>query len=266
MSLTATILGCGSSGGVPRLGGDWGACDPHNPKNRRRRCALLIEKRGEGGVTRVLIDTGPDIREQLLDANVDHIDAVFYTHDHADHTHGIDDLRVLVLRNKTRIPVYIHEAHAGLITSRFSYCFTSPKGSIYPPILEQSTLEHGVPVTVEGKGGAITLIPFEQDHGPIISLGFRINNFAYSIDLKAFPPESHEFVEGLDSWVLDCLRRTDHISHVSLSESLALVENFNPKRTILSDMHVDLDYETLKNELPAGVEPAYDGMTIEIRE
>jgi phosphoribosyl 1,2-cyclic phosphate phosphodiesterase len=263
MTLTATLLGTGSSGGVPRIGGDWGACDPNNPKNRRRRCSLLLEKQGEGGTTRVLIDTSPDLREQLLDAGADHIDAVLYTHNHADHVHGIDDLRVLVLRNKARIPVYMHPSHND-IASRFAYCFASAKGSIYPPILEQNAIDIGVPITVSGAGGDITLMPFEQDHGPIISIGFRINNFAYSIDLKAIPEESTQYLHKLDTWVLDCLRYIEHISHVSLAESLALIKRFAPRQTYLTDMHIDMDYETLKSELPLGVLPSFDGLKITI--
>lgn len=264
MSLVATILGCGSSGGVPRIGGDWGDCDPENPKNRRRRCSLLLEKTGKGGVTRVLIDTSPDIREQLLDAEVDSLDAVFYTHDHADHTHGIDDLRVLVLRQRNRIPVYMAEEHAEHIMSRFRYCFVAPEGSDYPPILDAKSLHALQSVKVSGAGGDIVLTPFWQLHGSIRSLGFRVGNFAYSVDLKEIPPESEELVSGLDIWVLDALRRRFHVSHLSLDESLALIARFAPGKTILTDMHVDLDYETLTRELPRGVAPGYDGMKIEI--
>ena len=264
MSLRAILLGTGSSGGVPRIGGDWGECDPHNPRNRRRRCSLLVEREGERGVTRILIDTSPDIREQLLDACVDHLDAVFYTHDHADHTHGIDDLRVLVLRNRARIPVYMEEEHARKIVGRFRYCFEAPEGSDYPPILDRQILQVGRSVTISGQGGDITLLPFWQDHGSIKSLGYRINNFAYSVDLKAIPDISAPHVSGLDCWVLDCLRRKHHISHLSLEESLDLVARYRPRQTFLTDMHVDLDYEALRNELPDKVEPAYDGLCIDI--
>src|ERR1700687_4791614 len=157
MTRSLTILGCGSSAGVPRPALGWGACDPKNPKNRRRRCSLLAERKSEQGVTRVVIDTSPDLREQLIDAAVDHIDAVFLTHEHADQTHGIDDLRSVVMHQRRRIPVYLNQSTADQILLRFSYCFVAPEGSDYPPILTNHAIEAGESRTIEGKGGPLAL-------------------------------------------------------------------------------------------------------------
>lgn len=262
MTLTFTILGCGSSAGVPRIGSGWGACDPSNPKNRRRRCSLLVERRGEGGVTRVLIDTSPDLREQLLDADAHHIDAVLFTHEHADHTHGIDDLRALALHQKRRIDVHMDEPTAVALRMRFAYCFVTPPGSSYPPILREHRLEPGLPVSVEGAGGAITALPFLQSHGDIPSLGFRFGNLAYSCDLNGLPDASQAALADLDTWIVDALRHTPHPSHWSLSETLDWIGRIRPRRAILTNMHVDLDYATLRGELPGHIEPAYDGMRV----
>src|SRR3981189_2955496 len=168
MTLTLTILGCGSSAGVPRPALGWGACDPSNPKNRRRRCSLLVERATESRNTGVVIDTSPDLREQLIDAKVDHIDAVFLTHEHADQTHGIDDLRSVVLHQRRRIPVYLNQSTAEHILLRFSYCFVAPEGSDYPPILTHHAIEAGESRTIEGKGGPLTLSAFMVQHGKIL--------------------------------------------------------------------------------------------------
>lgn len=263
--IIATVLGCGSSGGVPRIGGNWGACDPSNPKNRRRRCSLLIEGRtGNSRPTRILIDTGCDLREQLLDAAVDRLDAVLYTHEHADHTHGIDDLRVLALNNRRRVDVYFtHEAGQRIVQS-FAYCFTAPPGSDYPPILNQHIIAAGTPLTVEGLGGTITVHPFRQEHGEISSLGFRVGSFAYSCDLSGIPEESIEAVSGLDTWILDALRPTPHASHLSLPEALELVAARRPREAILTNLHIDLDYAKTDAVTPANVRPAFDGLRIDV--
>jgi phosphoribosyl 1,2-cyclic phosphate phosphodiesterase len=263
MSLTFTILGCGSSGGVPRPGTGWGACDPANPKNRRRRCSLLVERNGPGGVTRVLIDTGPDLREQLLDANADWLDAVFYTHEHADHTHGIDDLRGLYLRARRRLDVYADDATSRMLMTRFSYCFVQPPGSDYPPILTMHGIKPGVPLTIDGKGGPITALPFVQDHGDIKSLGFRFGGVAYSSDLHDLPADSVAAVTDLDLWIVDALRTIPHPAHFSVADALSWIERLRPKRAILTNMHNDLDFEVLRLSLPPGVVPAYDGMQVE---
>lgn len=264
--IIATIMGSGSSGGVPRIGGNWGVCDPADPRNRRRRCSLLIEGwSGEGGEpTRIVIDTGCDLREQLLSANVDRVDAVLYTHEHADHTHGIDDLRVLALNNGKRVDVYFSREAGQRIVSAFSYCFTAPPGSGYPPILNQNLLTAGHPVTISGPGGDIEVLPFRQEHGEISSLGFRVGTFAYSCDLSGIPPESEATVSGLDVWVLDALRPAPHPSHLSLSQALAAVETFRPRTAILTNLHIDLDYAETERSTPRHVHPAYDGLLIDI--
>jgi phosphoribosyl 1,2-cyclic phosphate phosphodiesterase len=264
--IIATILGCGSSGGVPRIGNVWGDCDPDEPRNRRRRCALLIEGwNGQGGEpTRILIDTGPDIREQLLDAQVDRVDAVLYTHAHADHIHGIDDLRVLALHNRRRVDVYFTPETGFRLREAFNYCFATPPGSDYPPILNAHEISAGDRLVVDGPGGSIDVLAFEQEHGKIVSLGFRIGNFAYSVDLSGFPDQSLPAISGLDLWILDALRPTPHPSHLSLAESLEWIERMAPRQVVLTDLHIDLDYQHLERQTPANVTPAFDGMQIDV--
>ena len=263
MTLTATILGCGSSAGVPRPALGWGACDPANARNRRRRCSLLVERTSrDGGRTRVLIDTSPDLREQLLDANVDWLDGVFFTHEHADHTHGIDDLRSLYIHRRRRLDLYLDEAAAHVVLHRFGYCFVTPPGSGYPPILNEHRVSAGAPVEIAGEGGAITVTPFLQDHGDIPSLGYRFGPVAYSSDLVNLPEESVSALAGLDLWIVDALRYKPHPSHFSVDEALGWIERVKPKRAILTNMHTDLDYAELKARLPAHVEPAFDGLSV----
>ena len=264
--IIATILGCGSSGGVPRIGNDWGVCDQNEQRNRRRRCSLLIEGwSGEGGEpTRVLIDTGPDLREQLLDARVDRVEAVFYTHAHADHIHGIDDLRVLALHNRKRLDVHCTAETGARLREAFGYCFATPAGSDYPPILNAHEIAAGQRLVVDGPGGSIDLLAFEQQHGSIISLGFRVHDFAYSVDLSSFPEASFPAISGLSLWVLDALRPTPHPSHLSLPESLEWIARFAPQQVVLSDMHIDLDYARTDAETPRNVTPAFDGMRIDV--
>jgi phosphoribosyl 1,2-cyclic phosphate phosphodiesterase len=264
MNLCATILGCGSSGGVPRVDGDWGACDPTNPKNRRRRCSLLLQ-RGQGSdFTNVVIDTSPDMREQMLAAEVRHLDAVWYTHEHADHTHGIDELRGYYLRQRKRIPVCADVTTANMLMTRFAYCVVKAPGSDYPPILDLHSIKAQQTVQALGAGGTISAMPFEVQHGNITALGFRIGELAYTPDVNDIPLESIKLLTDLDVWIVDALRPTPHSSHFSLPETLSWIERLKPKRAILTNMHIDLDYATLKAQLPAHVEPAFDGMTISI--
>ena len=262
MSYRLTILGCGSSGGNPRIGNDWGKCDPANPKNRRRRAAALIERRNEKGSTTVLVDTGPDVREQLLSVRLRVLDGVLYTHDHADHTHGIDDLRALSYIMKRRIPVWFDAPTRDSLIGRFGYVFDG-KGNGYPPILKGNLIEGPSPIEIHGGAGAILAQPVVQQHGDIESLGFRFKNVAYSPDVSGISDASAAMLEGLDVWVVDALRHVPHPSHFSLKEALAWIERLKPKRAILTHLLGDLDYDTLLRELPAGVEPAYDGMTVE---
>ncbi|WP_127143598.1 MBL fold metallo-hydrolase [Pelagibacterium montanilacus] len=265
--IVATILGCGSSGGVPRIGNVWGACDPANPRNRRRRCSVLLTgtRADSTGATRVVIDTGCDLREQMIDARVSEIDAVLYTHDHADHTHGIDDLRVLALNARSRVDCYMTEPTARRLHEAFGYCFASPADSAYPPILNAHIIADGERMTIDGAGGQIEIAAFEQTHGTITSLGFRIDAFAYSCDLSALPESSEWAVTGLETWVLDALRYSPHPSHLSLEESLALIARHAPRQSVLTNLHIDLDHDILDGETPEHVRPAYDGMEIVIR-
>jgi len=264
MSLTFTILGCGSSMGVPRVALGWGSCDPNNPKNRRRRCSLLVERaNAQGHITRALVDCSPDLRAQLLDAEVDWIDGVLITHAHADHTHGIDDLRPLFVRKRQRVPVYMDEPTSRAMHAHFGYCFMSPPGSQYPPILSEHRLVPGQTVTIEGQGGSIDVLPILQDHGDIPSLGFRFGNVAYSADIKSLPPASIDQMADLDVWIVDALRKTPHPSHMNLDEALAWIARVKPKRAILTNLHAELDFEELRAQVPPGVEPAYDRMCFE---
>ncbi len=266
MTLKITILGCGSSGGVPRPALGWGACDPSNPKNRRRRTSILVERQSAHGTTRVLIDTPPDLREQLLDAQVDWVDGVLYTHDHADHTHGIDDLRALFIKRRRRVDVYLDDVTSAALNRKFGYCFASPPGSEYPPIVAEHRLVAGKPVTIEGEGGPLTALPILQEHGDIPSLGFRFGNFAYSVDLNTIPDVSLDAFADLDVWILDALRYTPHPSHFSLSDALGWVERLKPRRAILTNLHADLDYDVLRGKLPVHVVPAFDGMSFTVAE
>ncbi len=266
MTLNFTILGCGSSGGVPRPALGWGACDPENPKNRRRRTSLLVERRDGDRATRILVDTSPDLREQLIDAKVDWLDAVLYTHEHADHTHGIDDLRALYLKRRHRISVYLDERTEVMMQTRFGYCFASPPGSEYPPIVTAHRLTAAIAVAVQGEGGPITALPFRQEHGDIPSLGFRFGNLAYSCDLSALPPESQAALAGLDVWIVDALRYRQHPSHFSVDDALNWIERLKPRRAILTNLHADLDYDVLRAKLPVHVMPAFDGMSFAVAE
>jgi phosphoribosyl 1,2-cyclic phosphate phosphodiesterase len=264
MTLTLTILGSGSSAGVPRPALGWGAADPSNPKNRRLRCSLLVERASREGVTTVLIDTSPDLREQLISANVDNIDAVFLTHEHADQTHGIDDLRSVVMHTRRRIPVYLNQSTGAHVLMRFAYCFEQAPGSSYPAILDSHGIEAGDAKTIAGKGGQVTLTAFGLLHGDIPALGYRIGAAAYTPDVHDIPEASFAQLEGLDLWIIDGLRYKHHASHFNIEAALRWIARFKPKRAVITNMHADIDYETLRKELPDGVVPGYDGMRLEI--
>ncbi len=260
--LRYTILGCGSSGGVPRLGGEWGACDPANPKNTRRRCSMLVEKIDGENATRVLIDTSPDMRQQLLDAGVGHLDGVIYTHEHADHTHGIDDLRMVVFNRGSRLPVWASPECTDSLLARFGYAFIQPPGSSYPPILELQELEG--PVEIPGAAGPVAFQPFLAKHGRIDALGFRIGGLAYLPDAAEIYEPSWQALENLDVWVVDALRYKPHPTHAHLERTLEWIARAKPARGVLTNMHIDLDYDVLNGETPDHVTPAYDGMVIEL--
>ncbi len=264
MSLRLTILGCGSSGGVPRLGPIWGACDPADPRNRRRRCSVLVEKIVPGGFTNVLVDTSPDLREQLLDARCAHLDGVLFTHDHADHTHGIDDLRMVAYAMKARVTCHCDVATRASLVSRFAYCFEQQPGSAYQPILKAADIPQDGLIRIAGVNTSLDVQAIPQRHGDIASLGFRFGSIAYSPDISDLPETSLPLLEGLDVWIVDALRYTPHPSHFSVRQALGWIARVGPKRAILTHMTSDLDYARLAAELPPGVEPAYDGMVIEV--
>jgi len=262
--LRFTILGCGSSGGVPRLGDDWGACDPANPKNQRRRCSLLIERETDAGTTRVLIDTSPDMRAQLLDAGVGALDAVIYTHSHADHVHGLDDLRMIVFNMRRRLPVWADGPTQEALYARFGYAFVQPAGSPYPPILDMHTIRGDVVIT--GAGGEVRLQPFRAEHGAMDALGFRIGPLAYLPDAVRIPEESWPVLEGLQCWIVDALRRRPHPTHAHLDLTLEWIARARPRLAVLTNMHVDLDYAAVDAETPDHVIPAHDGQVLSFKD
>jgi phosphoribosyl 1,2-cyclic phosphate phosphodiesterase len=264
MSFELTIMGCGSSAGVPRVAQGWGACDPSNPKNRRRRCAVHVERRGIAGATEIVVDLGPDIREQLIARAVHHIDAVLLTHAHADHIHGIDDIRPVVMETRKLVPVYMDAYTAHEVKAKFGYIFETPAGSQYPPLLREHRLVAGEKVHVDGPGGPVEALPILFRHGEIDALGFRFGNVAYSPDVSDIPEASQALLEGLDIWIIDALRYKRHPSHLTVDEALRWIDRLKPRRAILTNLHTDLDYDRLAAELPPHITPAWDGMRVEL--
>jgi phosphoribosyl 1,2-cyclic phosphate phosphodiesterase len=260
--LEFTILGCGSSAGVPRADGDWGVCDPADPRNRRSRCSLLVRRPsadGPDGETTVLVDTSPDLRLQTAAAGARRLDAVLFTHDHADQVHGLDDVRAFVVRNRRRTPCYMDDATHATLMRRFGYIFRG-EGS-YPAICEDHLIPaHGVDWSIDGPSGAIPIVTFDQDHGGVRSVGYRFGPVAYSSDVVGLPPEAFEALAGVKVWIVDALRYLPHPTHAHVARALEWIAAVKPERAILTDMHIDIDFKTLQSELPAGVEPAYDGM------
>jgi phosphoribosyl 1,2-cyclic phosphate phosphodiesterase len=262
-TLRVTILGCGSSGGVPRATGDWGVCDPNEPKNRRTRCGLLLQKwsgarAGAEEATTVLIDTPPELRQQLADAGAARLDGVILSHDHADQTNGFDDVRAFFLKQRAQIPVWIDAHTRETFMRRFGYTFISDTG--YPAIVrEAGAITPLTPIVVDGPGGPLEILPLDQDHGFSRSLGFRVGPVGYSNDLVAMPEESFAQLDGLALWIVDALRDKPHPTHAHVERSLEWIARLKPAHSVLTNMHIDLDYAALKARLPAGVEPAYDG-------
>lgn len=258
--MRVTVLGCGGSDGVPMLGGpdgrgDWGACDPANPKNRRTRASVHVAE-GEVGL---LIDTSPDLRSQLLATGIARVTHVAYTHDHADHTHGVNELRRLARLAKSRMPIYADAETLGRMHRRFGYAFEQPPGSPYPPILE------GREIVGTFLLGATTVIPFRQHHGfNQTTLGFRIGSFAYSTDTIGFSEDSFRVLEGVRVWVVDCFGENPHPTHAHWALVQSWIERINPERAILTHMGAGLDYETTRRRCPPGVEPGYDGLVVEL--
>jgi phosphoribosyl 1,2-cyclic phosphate phosphodiesterase len=263
-TLEVTILGCGSSGGVPRADGNWGACDPANPKNLRTRCSLLVRRKGEGAEreTTVVVDTAPDFRIQCATAGVKRLDAVLLTHDHADQVHGIDDVRAFYLRQQARVDCHMDAATDATMMRRFDYIFDGQGG--YPAICDRRLIpQHGQRWAVDGPSGSIPVTTFDQDHGGVRSVGYRFGGIAYSSDVVGLDDAAFEALSGLDVWIVDALRHRPHPTHAHVERTLEWIERARPKRAILTNMHVDLDYSALAASLPEGVEPAYDGLRFE---
>lgn len=273
MKLRAIVLGCGSSGGVPRIGGpdgrgDWGSCDPKEPRNRRSRCSIVIQRADEGGsfegrLTTLLIDCAPELRLQLTANGVHSVDAVVITHDHADQTHGIDDLRVVALQRMERVPVYFSKVTSPALPKRFDYCFERLPGSAYPSVLERHDLPpDGETMMIDGPTGPIPVTPFLQKHGRVPSHGFRCGPIAYSSDLDDLEEESWPVVEGAPVWIIDALQYKPHGSHLHLDKALEFLVRAGSDRGILTNLHVTMDYAEVAARTPPHVEPAYDGMEV----
>jgi phosphoribosyl 1,2-cyclic phosphate phosphodiesterase len=259
--MKVTVLGCGGSGGVPLIGDVWGACDPANPRNRRRRPSVAVQ----WDDATALVDTTPDLRDQLLDAGIGRVDAVLYTHTHADHVHGIDDLRS-VARNMGRgavIDAFAEPAVVDQLMARFGYLFVdgAAMDALYRPIIRA----HRVSGPFEACGRRI--VPFRQEHGIGPSTGFRIGRFAYSTDVVDLPEAAFEALGGIEVWIVDCLRAGEaHPTHAHLAKTLGWIDRVKPKRAVLTHMNHQADYDALARQLPPGVEPGYDGMVLEIAE
>ncbi len=258
--MKVTILGCGGSGGVPIAGrapgGFWGDCDPANPKNRRRRVSILVEE----GATRVLVDASPDLRLQMLDHDIVHLDAVLFTHAHGDHCHGIDEFRNMAYARGAPIPAYMDETTRALVTRRFEYAFVSShdKESLYRPLLDDRTIEGPFQV------GELAVTPFVQGHGPETTLGYRFGPFAYSTDLVSLDAAAFAALEGIKVWIVDCLRFEPHPTHAHFDLVMDWVARLGPERTVLTHMNHQVDYDVIAARCPPGVEPAYDGMVLEV--
>lgn len=264
-ALEFTILGCGSSGGVPRADGAWGACDPADPRNRRTRCSLMVRRKNDGppeGWTTILIDTSPDLQRQTAAAGARRLDAVLFTHEHADQVHGIDDIRAFAINQGQRIPCYVDPATERTLSKRFSYIFKGEGG--YPAIGQLKPVPtYGAPFEVSGPSGSIPAVAFEMDHGGVMSLGYRFGGVGYCSDVVRLPDAAMTALRGVEVLIVDALRYRPHPTHATVDEALAWISALKPGRGILTNMHIDLDYEALARRLPAGVEPAFDGLRFE---
>lgn len=257
--MRVTILGCGTSGGVPRVGGpggagDWGAADPMDKRNRRTRCSILVQDRGKT----VLVDTSPDVRAQLLAAKVERVDAVLWTHDHADQCHGIDDLRPYVFR-QGQIEAWADKRTLAVLRGRFGYCFDAEEGGFYNPLYQANEIQG--PFTA---GGGVRVVPIPLDHGTIPSLGFRFGGFAYVNDVVAMPDAAFDIMRGVEVMVVDAMRYRPHPTHAHLDLALEWIVRVGPMRAFLTNLHVDMDYADLNRRTPAHVRPCHDGLVIDI--
>ena len=256
--MRVTILGCGTSAGVPRPGGkdgkgEWGAADPADPRNKRRRCSILVQDRGNT----ILVDTSPDVRSQLLDAEVERIDAVLWTHYHADQVHGIDDLRPYALR-QGEIEAWLDQPTYDVLDRRFGYCFGSEQEGFYAPIYR--------PHLIKGpfRAAGIDIVPFQQSHGGSVgSLGFRFGPIAYANDVVALPEEAFEAMAGVEMLIVDAMRYRPHPTHAHLDLALEWIGRIAPKQAFLTNLHVDMDYAELDRRTPNHVQPCYDGLVIQ---
>jgi phosphoribosyl 1,2-cyclic phosphate phosphodiesterase len=266
MRLEVTILGSGSSGGVPRADGNWGVCDPADPRNRRSRCAMMIRRMSEEGPERwttVVVDASPEFRLQTAEAGAKRLDALLLTHDHADQSHGIDDIRAFAMRQRARIPCHVDAATEATMWQRFGYIFRGEKG--YPAIADLVQIpSHGAAWHVDGPSGAIPVTTFDQDHGEMRSVGYRFGPLAYSSDVVQLDDAAFQAMAGVEIWIVDALRYTPHPTHAHVERTLGWIERLAPTRAILTNLHIDLDYTELSSRLPEGVEPAFDGMRFEI--
>jgi len=272
MPLNVTILGCGSSGGVPRVGGDWGVCDPDEPKNRRRRCSILVDYWDKGDIphpkdrTRILVDTAPDLREQMIDANVKHLDALLFTHEHADQTHGIDDIRAVAYRMRTKLPTYMDEHTKTHLLQKFSYCFEMPEGRVHPAILDlQPLVSSGDMIDISGPGGAVSVKALGLSHGPTPVLGFIFDGkMAYSPDVWDISDDMLDELSEMDVWIVDALRYNQHPTHAHADKCLSWIARTRTRKAVLTNLHIDMDYKTLSDELSGTHKAAYDGMEVTI--
>lgn len=264
--LEVVILGCGASGGVPRADGAWGACDPSDPRNRRSRCSLLVRRLSGGGPenqTTLIVDAAPEFRQQAVAAGTRRVDALLLTHDHADQCHGLDDIRAFSMTQRTRIPCWADRPTMATLGRRFEYIFEGE--GLYPPIAQfHEVPRFGEVFAISGPSGDIPVIAFDQDHGPVRSLGYRFGALAYSSDVVDLPESAFMMLQDLDVWIVDALRYRPHPTHAHVAKALEWIERVRPKRAILTNMHVDLDYLELSAQLPPHVEPAFDGMRVEV--
>lgn len=263
--LEVTLLGSGASGGVPRADGDWGVCDPNEPRNLRTRCSLAVRRKSvseQSDETTILIDLSPDFRLQAVRAGLRRLDAVLFSHDHADQTHGIDDIRAFAYRQRARIQCLADAATIQTLTGRFGYVFEGMHS--YPPIATLAEIPgFGTPFEINGPSGAIPLIAYDQDHGDVRAVGYRIGDVGYSSDVVGLPPASMQSLQNLDVFIVDALRYAPHPTHAHLDLALQWIEELKPRRAILTNMHIDMDYQTLEKRLPAGVEPGFDGLRLQ---